>query len=169
MGPLWLAAIYPGQSCEQCLPAGLDIPPGCWISNFSVCSGDSGEEYSVSAPKKMVFRDIQCDGCALDLLRTVCRDTSMKKKLKKSSKKFAVIKKSSTFASPERWTTGQRFGSLAQLVQSVCLTSRGSGVRLPQLPPKKTSSGFLKRSFSMYMSHPNVMASRGASPKRIKH
>ena len=26
-------------------------------------------------------------------------------------------------------------GSLAQLVQSVCLTSRGSGVRLPQLPP----------------------------------
>ena len=28
-------------------------------------------------------------------------------------------------------------GRLAQLVQSVCLTSRGSGVRLPQLPPKK--------------------------------
>ena len=25
-------------------------------------------------------------------------------------------------------------GSLAQLVQSVCLTSRGSGVRIPQLP-----------------------------------
>ncbi len=29
-------------------------------------------------------------------------------------------------------------GSLAQLVQSVCLTSRGSGVRIPQLPPKET-------------------------------
>ena len=28
-------------------------------------------------------------------------------------------------------------GSLAQLVPSVCLTSRRSGVRLPQLPPKK--------------------------------
>ena len=28
-------------------------------------------------------------------------------------------------------------GSIAQLVQSVCLTSRGSGVRLPLLPPKK--------------------------------
>ncbi len=27
-------------------------------------------------------------------------------------------------------------GRLAQLVQSVCLTSRGSGVRLPQLPPE---------------------------------
>ena len=26
-------------------------------------------------------------------------------------------------------------GSIAQLVQSVCLTSRGSGVRLPLLPP----------------------------------
>ncbi len=25
-------------------------------------------------------------------------------------------------------------GSLAQLVQSICLTSRGSGVRIPQLP-----------------------------------
>ena len=28
----------------------------------------------------------------------------------------------------------QQKGSLAQLVQSVCLTSRGSGVRIPQLP-----------------------------------
>ena len=30
-------------------------------------------------------------------------------------------------------------GSIAQLVQSVCLTSRGSGVRLPLLPLKKRS------------------------------
>ena len=30
-------------------------------------------------------------------------------------------------------------GSLAQLVQSVCLTSRGSGVRLPQLPQNSKS------------------------------
>ena len=30
-------------------------------------------------------------------------------------------------------------GSIAQLVQSVCLTSRGSGVRLPLLPRKKRS------------------------------
>ena len=27
------------------------------------------------------------------------------------------------------------FGRLAQLVQSICLTSRGSGVRIPQRPP----------------------------------
>jgi putative endonuclease len=32
--------------------------------------------------------------------------------------------------------TGSRYGSLAQLVQSICLTSRGSGVRIPQLPQK---------------------------------
>ena len=30
-------------------------------------------------------------------------------------------------------------GSIAQLVQSVCLTSRGSGVRLPLLPPPELS------------------------------
>ena len=33
--------------------------------------------------------------------------------------------------------TSKSLGSLAQLVQSVCLTSRGSGVRLPQLPQKR--------------------------------
>ena len=32
---------------------------------------------------------------------------------------------------PVRW---EHFGRLAQLVQSVCLTSRGSGVRIPHLP-----------------------------------
>ena len=29
-----------------------------------------------------------------------------------------------------------KLGSLAQLVQSICLTSRGSGVRTPQLPQR---------------------------------
>jgi putative endonuclease len=33
-------------------------------------------------------------------------------------------------------------GSLAQLVQSICLTSRGSGVRTPQLPRKPSFDGF---------------------------
>ena len=32
----------------------------------------------------------------------------------------------------------KRIGRLAQLVQSVCLTSRGSGVRIPQRPPSLT-------------------------------
>ena len=39
-------------------------------------------------------------------------------------------------------------GRLAQLVQSVCLTSRGSGVRIPQRPPIKT--GGSKIAFSCF-------------------
>ena len=31
----------------------------------------------------------------------------------------------------------ESIGRLAQLVQSICLTSRGSGVRIPQRPPKQ--------------------------------
>ena len=38
-------------------------------------------------------------------------------------------------------------GSIAQLVQSVCLTSRGSGVRLPLLPLKRMAE---KLSFFSY-------------------
>ena len=38
--------------------------------------------------------------------------------------------------------TRNRQGSLAQLVQSVCLTSRGSGVRIPQLPRRATATDF---------------------------
>ena len=36
-------------------------------------------------------------------------------------------------------------GSIAQLVQSICLTSRGSGVRIPLLPLRQTTrlSGFV--------------------------
>ena len=33
-------------------------------------------------------------------------------------------------------------GSLAQLVQRICLTSRGSGVRIPQLPLRRKTIGF---------------------------
>ena len=32
----------------------------------------------------------------------------------------------------------ENIGRLAQLVQSICLTSRGSGVRIPQRPPDKS-------------------------------
>ena len=48
-----------------------------------------------------------------------------------------VIKKRCTFANRNEQRS---LGSLAQLVQSVCLTSRGSGVRLPQLPQKEVSN-----------------------------
>ena len=60
---------------------------------------------------------------------------------------FAEKEISSTFALPKRRKNSERNasgpllkGSLAQLVQSICLTSRGSGVRIPQLPQKKSHS-----------------------------
>ena len=40
-------------------------------------------------------------------------------------------------------------GSIAQLVQSVCLTSRGSGVRLPLLPQQKACEIY-RRFFCIY-------------------
>ena len=43
----------------------------------------------------------------------------------------------------------KRKGSIAQLVQSVCLTSRGSGVRLPLLPPKA-----IQETESLFFVHP---------------
>ena len=52
--------------------------------------------------------------------------------IKKSAKKILWVQ--------GKYVTLQRFrretGRLAQLVQSVCLTSRGSGVRIPQRPPR---------------------------------
>ncbi len=53
----------------------------------------------------------------------------IKKNSCKITRKFGEKKIGSTFALPIR-------GSIAQLVQSICLTSRGSGVRIPLLPQK---------------------------------
>ena len=48
-------------------------------------------------------------------------------------------------------TISPQEGRLAQLVQSVCLTSRGSGVRLPQRPPKKRPvTDILRQVFFFY-------------------
>ena len=57
--------------------------------------------------------------------------------LKKIAKTLANSKIMPTFAS---LSTANLIGRLAQLVQSICLTSRGSAVRIRQRPPKKTSS-----------------------------
>ncbi len=38
--------------------------------------------------------------------------------------------------------TTKTLGRLAQLVQSICLTSRGSGVRIPQRPPQSIEQKF---------------------------
>jgi hypothetical protein len=47
-----------------------------------------------------------------------------------------VLKKTNIFALAlgKLNAISAKIGSLAQLVQSICLTSRGSGVRTPQLP-----------------------------------
>ena len=58
--------------------------------------------------------------------------------LKNLEEKFGAKEKVLTFAVPSETHWFHEHGSLAQLVQSVCLTSRGSGVRLPQLPPQRT-------------------------------
>ena len=53
-------------------------------------------------------------------------------------KVFAVLNKSCTFA----LAFGNE-GRLAQLVQSICLTSRGSAVRIRQRPQDKDANGSL--------------------------
>ena len=51
---------------------------------------------------------------------------------------FGGFKKSRTFASAIK-----QHGRLAQLVQSIWFTPRGSGVRIPQRPQKEVKKGFL--------------------------
>ena len=55
--------------------------------------------------------------------------------------KFAIMKICCTFAHRKDETIYQKqLGRLAQLVQSICLTSRGSAVRIRQRPHNKRSS-----------------------------
>ena len=72
----------------------------------------------------------------------------MKKKCRKNekylSKCFVINSKSYTFAPLLR--TMKAFGRLAQLVQSICLTSRGSAVRIRQRPQKKLEAFTLEHS-----------------------
>ena len=70
---------------------------------------------------------------------------------KKLEEKFGAKEKVLTFAVPSETHWFHEHGSLAQLVQSVCLTSRGSGVRLPQLP-QKTPFYIVERRF--FVLHP---------------
>ena len=52
--------------------------------------------------------------------------------------KFAIMKICCTFAHRKDETIHQKqLGRLAQLVQSICLTSRGSAVRIRQRPPPR--------------------------------
>ena len=59
------------------------------------------------------------------------------------------------------------YGSLAQLVQSICLTSRGSGVRIPQLPLQRKTIGFPIVFFVCL--RPKAGFRRFAKQKRTEH
>ncbi len=71
--------------------------------------------------------------------------------LKKVKINLAVLNKAITFAA------SNRIGSLAQLVQSICLTSRGSGVRTPQLPLKKST---YENFVSAFLFYGNMLGTR---------
>ena len=59
----------------------------------------------------------------------------MVKKLNSHSQLLHSLKNGCNFAS----LFARRHGCLAQLVQSICLTSRGSAVRIRQHPPQETA------------------------------
>ena len=65
-------------------------------------------------------------------------------------------------------------GRLAQLVQSVCLTSRGSGVRIPQRPRKRQCTAHKTRALSSAGSErlpykQRVGGSNPSAPTKRKH
>ena len=57
------------------------------------------------------------------------------------------------------------FGSLAQLVQSICLTSRGSAVRIRQLPLNRSMSLFRETCFFVFTPRCK-QACRGVKTKK---
>ena len=63
--------------------------------------------------------------------------------------KFAVIRNSRIFATLLKQ---EAHGRLAQLVQSICLTSRGSAVRIRQRPPKKEALHTMMQGFFVSVS-----------------
>ena len=87
-------------------------------------SGSIGGWLEGGARKKKVFVLTRC--------KTGVSENSPKKERKIMRESFGGFKISRTFASLLKRKCN---GRLAQLVQSVCLTSRGSAVRIRQRPP----------------------------------
>ena len=72
----------------------------------------------------------------------------------KKQEKICKIKISPYICSPvSEIILNGKLGSIAQLVQSVCLTSRGSGVRLPLLPPKEKALQHKCKAFFFIFTH----------------
>ena len=83
---------------------------------------------------------------------------------KKIHQSFAEFKNCTTFASAIK-----QYGRLAQLVQSIWFTPRGSGVRIPQRPQKR----FKRTSFSFYqlfhlsLRYPHSLTGMDSVPKSV--
>ena len=87
---------------------------------------------------------------------------------KKVAGKFVDSKNSRTFA-----TLSETNGCLAQLVQSICLTSRGSAVRIRQHPPRgidrKVGSFFCLSTKPQIRNYaPNMIQKRKESASLVK-
>ena len=104
--------------------------------------GCSQSTLNFDCPKNVFFRQIANFALATWLYTQKIED-----------KNFARFKNCCTFApqfTPHKGCGQHKKGRLAQLVQSICLTSRGSAVRIRQRPPlqererawKKISSSF---------------------------
>ena len=76
-----------------------------------------------------------CRSLSCALVRSYCdvAEQKMKKVPSFLLRRLLNCGRVSIFA-PQSRTKASQIGRLAQLVQSVCLTSRGSGVRIPQRP-----------------------------------
>ena len=108
-----------------------------------------------------------CSGASRGMERLVVRAESFLEKrqsLSKIAQRFADNKNLLTFAPPK-----QQSGSLAQLVQSICLTSRGSAVRIRQLPQKnRNDQEFFLVVFFVFFVYLHFLL-KGLSNKMLRH
>ena len=90
---------------------------------------------SASAYSPVAGRERACGSSSCTISRNDCDVAEQKKKKVPSFLLCRLLNcgRVPIFA-PQSRTKASQIGRLAQLVQSVCLTSRGSGVRIPQRP-----------------------------------
>ena len=105
--------------------------------------------------------DMKSDGRLLFRIRREIQPKSKKKRLflKKSSRKVCKFGKKPYLCIAFET---RDIGRLAQLVQSICLTSRGSAVRIRQRPPKSKHRG-VEQLVARWAHNPKVVCSSQAS------
>ena len=93
------------------------------------------QEKHKKTPRKFAYLRISCYLCTRKTETGTMPNVKFHSTL--HDKPFLFVRKSTRKTETDTLTTVScdAIGRLAQLVQSVCLTSRGSGVRIPQRPP----------------------------------